>query len=121
VFAYPTEDGRGLDLASLPIIAFDVETAGLTSTEDRIVELAIVRLNADGVVSHHAVFEEAFIAAELGRLRIALPQIPAMCTLELSQDLFDAPNYRLESCCDWVRIEQQASLPVRMSATSVSS
>ena len=131
------------------MIAIDVETTGLSHQEDRIVELAVVRMSPSGViedewssllnpggdvgptfihhitnnmvedapsfrdligdilprleggivVSHHASFEEGFLASELAYLGIRLPMLPALCTLELTADLHDPPNMRLETCC----------------------
>lgn len=63
------------------------------------------RLEGAVVVAHNASFEEEFLAAELRRLSLRVPTLPAMCTLALGRQLLDAPNYRLQTCCDVSDVE----------------
>lgn len=65
------------------------------------------RLEGGIIVSHYATFEEGFLAAELSHIGIRLPSLPALCTLELTQDLHDPPNLRLETCCRTVGGSQE--------------
>lgn len=139
---------RGHDLTRSPLAVIDFETTGLSASKNRVIEMAVARVehgrvvdewsslvNAgcdpgptfihkitadqladapplgdvvgaflerlDGavVVAHNASFEEQFLVAELNRLRISVPAMPALCTLSLARQTIDAPNYKLGSCC----------------------
>lgn len=156
LFCAPDERGYGDELRDRPLIAVDVETTGLDAAADRVLELAIVRLDRHGrvedewvslldpgcdvgptfihhitnemiagapafrdvlgdvvvrleggiIVSHYAEFEDGFIRSELGRLGVEIAPQPGLCTLELSRDMLDAPNFRLATCCDHVGLDQ---------------
>jgi DNA polymerase III epsilon subunit family exonuclease len=143
----PGTDGHAFVPDAYAIV--DVETTGLSPVDDRVVEIAVVRVAGDGtivdeyatlldpgcdvgptfvhritndavigapafrdivgdvlarldgavIVAHNAPFEDSFLAAELGRLGIAVPAVPALCTLELARNLLTGPNHRLETCC----------------------
>ena len=57
----------------------------------------LARLDGAVVVAHNAVFEERFLAAEFARAGIALPRMPALCTLWLGQRTFATPNHTLRT------------------------
>jgi DNA polymerase-3 subunit epsilon len=129
-----------------PFAVIDFETTGLSAKRDRIVEVAVAHVDAEGrvedefatlinpegrdvgptfihgitnahvknaptfaevvpellrrlsgtvVVAHNATFEEAFLSAELQRIGITVPRIPALCTLWLSRQTFSTPNHKL--------------------------
>ncbi|HCT79936.1 MAG TPA: hypothetical protein DGG94_09660 [Micromonosporaceae bacterium] len=149
LFGYGQVAGAGDVLHGVPYVVIDLETTGLTAEEDRVVEIAMARVEnghavdewatlidpgrdpgptflhhisaamLDGaptfgdivgdilaklegavVVAHHAPFEEGFLYAELNRLGITTPAIPALCTLQLSRALLASPNYKLATCCE---------------------
>lgn len=149
LFGYGQVAGEGDVLQGVPYVVIDLETTGLTAEEDRVVEIAMARVEnghavdewatlidpgrdpgptflhhisatmLDGaptfgdivgdilaklegavVVAHHAPFEEGFLYAELNRLGITTPAIPALCTLQLSRVLLASPNYKLATCCE---------------------
>ncbi|MGI5213445.1 exonuclease domain-containing protein [Plantactinospora sp. CA-290183] len=55
LFAYGSAGGRkGVDLGEVPFVMVDVETTGLSSTSDRIVEIALVRVEGGRVVDEWA-------------------------------------------------------------------
>lgn len=145
----------GFDPSALVFAVVDIETTGLSPTNDRIVEIAVVCVRSDGtvldeyatlvdpgrdvgptfihhitneavqgaprfpdvmgavlqrlngavLVAHNASFEEGFIGAELARAGLQVPPIPALCTLQLSQQLLTTPNHRLATCCQHVGVE----------------
>lgn len=157
LFLLPVDGEQGHDLRGLPIIAVDVETTGLSPREDRIVEIAVVRMSPDGrvedewaslinpgrdvgptfihhitnemvadaptlrdlvgdllvrleggvIASHHATFEEGFLRSELAYLGIELPPLPTVCTLALTRETYEPPNFRLDSCCLEAEIDQE--------------
>ncbi|HJQ45127.1 MAG TPA: 3'-5' exonuclease [Amycolatopsis sp.] len=47
------------------------------------------------LVAHNLPFVDAFLAAELTRLRIALPPLPAVSTLDAARQALRLPNYQL--------------------------
>ncbi len=128
----------------------DVETTGLRWRTDRIVEVAVVRTDAEGrvlaelstlvnpernpgathihglgaedlesaptfvevlsevvrflegavLVGHNVKFDLAFLGEELGRLGLALPHSPRVCTRELAMRVLPSlGDYKLASCC----------------------
>lgn len=143
------------DLRGYAIV--DVETTGLfPGGSDRIVEIAVIRLNESGrlvdtysslinpqrdvgpthihgitasevkdaplfgdivgdivhrmrdaaLVGHNIVFDRRFIDAELARLEYGLPDIPCLCTMQLSR-LADqgVPGRKLEVLCKYFGID----------------
>nr|WP_050778019.1 exonuclease domain-containing protein [Micromonospora sp. ATCC 39149] len=55
LFAYGSASEReGVDLGEVPFVVVDVETTGLSSTSDRIVEIALVRIEGGRVVDEWA-------------------------------------------------------------------
>lgn len=58
-------------------------------------------LLADSVfIAHNARFDIGFLNAEFGRLGVALPPIPSVCTLSLASSSFlNATSRSLSSCC----------------------
>lgn len=65
----------------------------------------LARLDGAVVVAHNASFEEGFLEAELRRLSLKVPTLPALCTLSLARQLLDAPNHRLQTCCSVSGVE----------------
>jgi DNA polymerase III epsilon subunit-like protein len=55
----------------------------------------LARMDGAVVVAHNASFEERFLAAELGRMGVALPLNPALCSLWLARRTMRTPNHRL--------------------------
>lgn len=55
----------------------------------------LARLDGAVIVAHNAVFEERFLAAELARIGLETPPLPALCSLWLGQQTFDTPNHKL--------------------------
>ena len=55
----------------------------------------LARLDGAVIVAHNAVFEERFLAAELARIGLNTPPLPALCSLWLGQQTFDTPNHKL--------------------------
>jgi DNA polymerase III subunit epsilon len=53
------------------------------------------RMDGAVVVAHNASFEERFLAAEFGRMGVALPLNPALCSLWLARRTMRTPNHRL--------------------------
>ncbi|MDY7106655.1 MAG: exonuclease domain-containing protein [Actinomycetota bacterium] len=154
LFVYPELTPDGNELGSTALAAIDVETTGLSASDDRVCEIAVVRFDRDGtvldewatlvdperdvgptfvhhitndmvsgaprfaeivgdvlarldgavLVAHNARFEEGFVRAELDRLGVATPPIPALCTLSLARSVVHAPNYQLDTCCESVGI-----------------
>ncbi|MEV0271118.1 exonuclease domain-containing protein [Hamadaea sp. NPDC050747] len=149
LFAYAELGADGHELPRGPYVVIDLETTGLFPAEDRIVEIAMARVEDDRiveewatlidpgrdpgptflhhisqdmvtgaptfreiageilarldgtiVVAHNAAFEEGFLAAELARLPIEVPPIPAFCTLRVAREVLASPNYRLATCCE---------------------
>jgi DNA polymerase-3 subunit epsilon len=66
----------------------------------------LARLDGAVVVAHNAAFEERFLAAELRRAGIAIPSLPALCSLWLGQRTFDTPNHKLAT------LAQEAGIPL---------
>lgn len=60
-----------------------------------VVDELLVRLDGAVVVAHNAVFEEQFLASELWRAGVAMPVVPALCTLWLAQQTLKTPNHKL--------------------------
>lgn len=59
------------------------------------------RLSERPVAAHNALFDAGFISAEIGRLGVEPPQLPFVCTLELSRRLdIPASSRRLSACCE---------------------
>ena len=55
LFAHGSAGGRGgVDLGEVPFVVVDVETTGLSTTSDRIVEIALVRVEGGQVVDEWA-------------------------------------------------------------------
>jgi DNA polymerase III subunit epsilon len=145
---------------SLPAVGYavvDVETTGLDPEQDRIVEVAVVRLSPAGVITgeyvtlvrpdgpagppeaaavaaeihgisdadllhapsfrriaaalagrlagaviagHNVAFDLGFLAAEFGRVGVAMPELPSVCTHSLAAALYpDMERHRLADCC----------------------
>jgi DNA polymerase III subunit epsilon len=53
------------------------------------------RMDGAVVVAHNASFEERFLAAEFGRMGVALPLNPALCSLWLARRTMRTPNHKL--------------------------
>ncbi|WP_051366775.1 exonuclease domain-containing protein [Hamadaea tsunoensis] len=149
LFGYGYLSGDGIALPDTPYVVIDLETTGLAADEDRIVEIAmgrvengvlvdewatlidpqrdpgptflhhisagmldgaptfreiageiLARLDGAVVVAHNAAFEEGFLQAELARIGVTPPPIPALCTLIVSRLVLASPNYRLATCCE---------------------
>lgn len=66
----------------------------------------LARLDGAVIVAHNAVFEERFIAAELARVGVKTPPMPALCSLWLGQQTFDTPNHKLGT------LAQHAGIPL---------
>lgn len=63
------------------------------------------RLSGCTLAAHNAQFELMFLAAEMSRAGVHLPDVPWVCTLELSARLLPgAASRRLEACCQAVGI-----------------
>jgi DNA polymerase-3 subunit epsilon len=56
------------------------------------------------VVAHNAAFEDAFLTAEFAAAGLSVPDLPALDTLRLAQDLLDLPNHRLSTVCEWAGV-----------------
>jgi len=67
---------------------------------DAVIGAFLERLDGAVIVAHNASFEEGFLAAEFGRMRLRVPQLPALCTLALARQRLSTPNHRLETCCE---------------------
>jgi DNA polymerase III epsilon subunit-like protein len=143
-----------------PYAIIDLETTGLDKSKNRIIEVAIRRLDANGkfldeistlinpevsdvgptfihhikpedvldapkfaefapellnrlsgsiVVAHHAAFEDGFLAAELARIGVAVPNLPTIDTLWLSRQVIDLPNYKMATVIDAFGIAEEDS------------
>jgi DNA polymerase III subunit epsilon len=55
----------------------------------------LARMDGAVVVAHNASFEERFLAAEFGRMGVALPLNPALCSLWLARRTMRTPNHKL--------------------------
>jgi DNA polymerase-3 subunit epsilon len=78
---------RGRDLVDAPAFA---EVAGHV----------LERLAGRVIVAHNAIFDVTFLQAELARAGVAVPSLPALCTLRLSHQLGVARGRgRLAECC----------------------
>ncbi len=60
-----------------------------------IAPLLLEKLSGSVVVAHHAAFEDSFLASELRRAGIGVPDIPCLDTLWLSRNVLQLPNYKL--------------------------
>ena len=61
------------------------------------------RLNQAVLVAHNVRFDRGFLSAELTLTGIMLPEIPALCTLELAHKLYPRQtNHKLATCCEAV-------------------
>jgi hypothetical protein len=63
----------------------------------------------DGVlVAHNAPFDVAFLAAEYKRAGLAMPEVPAICTLRLARRLgLEVASFSLADCCAHFGIPHQ--------------
>lgn len=64
-------------------------------TFSEIADEVLRRLSGTVVVAHNAQFEERFLDSELGLTGITGAQFPALCTMQLAQQVMSAPNYKL--------------------------
>jgi len=63
------------------------------------------RLNGAIVAAHNVRFVLGFLRAEYGRLGIALPSFPTLCTLQLAHGLGGASPRSLHACCAAAGVE----------------
>ncbi len=62
---------------------------------EEIASLLLEKLAGSVVVAHHAAFEDKFLASELRRIGLGVPEIPCLDTLWLSRNVLELPNYKL--------------------------
>ncbi|MEH0934240.1 exonuclease domain-containing protein [Micromonospora psammae] len=63
------------------------------------------------VVSHQLEFVDKFLSAEFGRLGVALPPIPGLCSLVTARTQLDRWGYKLDNVANLVTGEWPAALP----------
>jgi len=86
-------------------------TDGMVLGAPRFAEIAgelVPLLEGAVVVGHNPAFDVGFLRGELALCGRELPQLPLLCTLELTRRLYpDLDSYRLSSCCAWFGITQR--------------
>jgi DNA polymerase-3 subunit epsilon len=87
--------------------AAGVDLAGQPAFAD--VALRLTGMLQDGVlVAHNAPFDVAFLAAEYKRAGLAMPEVPAICTLRLARRLgLEVASFSLADCCAHFGIPHQ--------------
>ena len=63
------------------------------------------RLQGAVIVGHNVRFDLGFLESEFGRVDIALPELPRLCTLRLAHQFLPTPKRRLCDCCAALGIE----------------
>jgi DNA polymerase-3 subunit epsilon len=67
---------------------------------EQIAPTLLDRLSGRVIVAHNVQFDIRFIGAEFARIGVGLPELPAMCTMQLApQYLRDLPARSLAACC----------------------
>ncbi|GAA4953820.1 hypothetical protein GCM10023205_14150 [Yinghuangia aomiensis] len=92
------DPGRGVGATQVHrITAADVR--GAPRFADIAGELAALFAGAV-VVAHNASFEQRFLEAEFAAAGIAMPLLPALCTMRLARTTgLDLPDHKLGTCC----------------------
>jgi DNA polymerase III subunit epsilon len=67
------------------------------------------RLRGAVVVAHNASFEDSFLGWEFAHAGLAMPTLPALCTLRLARGVLEAPNYKLATCCEAFGLENDGA------------
>ncbi|UGQ10129.1 3'-5' exonuclease [Yinghuangia sp. ASG 101] len=98
------DPGRGVGATRVHrITAADV--AGAPRFADVAGELAGL-LTGAVVVAHHAAFEQRFLEAEFAGAGVALPVVPALCTMRLAKTVrLDVADHKLGTCCAYFGLD----------------
>lgn len=68
------------------------------------------KIRDHAIVAHNAAFDISFLSAELSRLGLSLPELPAVCTMQESRYFLPGlERKRLSDCASAVGIEQPTS------------